>query len=70
LSDDFDAPFNNGTVDDVPPSCLNYDPASKQYTEAKTVVEKAKKNGAGGRLRVALATYGIAAIGLFASLLL
>jgi hypothetical protein len=34
-------------MSDVPPSCLNYDSKTKQYTEAKKVVEQAKKNDAG-----------------------
>ena len=57
-------------MNDVAPDCLNYNQTSRQYTEAKTLVEQAKKNGADGQLRVAFVTYGIAIAGLFASILL
>jgi len=57
-------------VNDVPPSCLNYNQTSKQYTEAKTVVEQAKKSSSVGHLRVAFTMYEVIAVGLLASFLL
>jgi hypothetical protein len=54
----------------VPPSCPNYDSKTTQYTEAKKVVEQAKKDDAGERGRVGVATGALAAVGVLVSLLL
>jgi hypothetical protein len=70
LSDDFDAPFGNGSMSDVPTSCLNYDPKTKQYTEAKKVVEQAKRNAAVGRGKIGGATCAVAVAVVLVSLLL
>ncbi|KAF2689267.1 hypothetical protein K458DRAFT_427471 [Lentithecium fluviatile CBS 122367] len=67
---DLDTPFGNGTVNDVPASCMNYNTTSKQYTEASKLVEEAKKNGAGAQFNIAFATYAVGVLGLVVSVLL
>jgi hypothetical protein len=46
LSDDFDEPFDNGSITNTPASCLQYDKTSGKYLDAKDVVTQAKKKSA------------------------
>ncbi|KAH7069770.1 hypothetical protein BKA63DRAFT_88561 [Paraphoma chrysanthemicola] len=43
---EFDVAFGNGTIDNLPNTCLMFNQTSKTYVDAKKVISDAKKNGA------------------------
>ena len=51
FDNDFDTPLSNGTITDVPSTCLNFDAKAGVYVPAEKVIEDAKKKGGGGAMK-------------------
>lgn len=62
--------LDNGTITNIPSSCLNFDRKSGMYIPAAEVVEQAEKNAAAGQLRISRMTYRTAFISGLVALLL
>jgi hypothetical protein len=68
IGKDLDVPFGNGTLDGLEPTCLNFNVTFRSYVDAKQIVEKAKKNGA-GLSSFTFATCWLLLVGLVVALL-
>ena len=62
--------LDNGTIANIPSSCLNFDRKSGMYIPAAEVVEHAEKNAAAGQLQISRITYRAAFISGLVALLL
>lgn len=63
-------PLGNGTIANIPSSCLNFDKKSGTYIPAVEVVEHAEKSAAARQLQISRITYRTAFISGLAALLL